>query len=125
MQRMLEEAKYELLHYPKRGLGYKVKRMAKILLGRKVEPKDPINWPNGLLAKGLMDYYLQNKNSEEAREILDCLKKYYDRWIKRGMKLHYLDDAFSGMALIDLHQITGEEKYKAAADKIMQVLKVK
>ena len=122
MQRMLEEAKYELLHYPKRGLGYKVKRMAKILLGRKVEPKDPINWPNGLLAKGLMDYYLQNKNSEEAREILNCLKKYYDRWIKRGMKLHYLDDAFSGMALIDLHQITGEEKYKAAADKIMQYL---
>jgi len=122
LQKMLEEAKYELLHYPKRGLGYKIKRIVKLFLGRKVEPKDFINWPNGLLAKGLMDYYMQNKNSEEAREILNCLKKYYDRWIRHGMKLHYLDDAFSGMALIDLHQITGDEKYKAAADKMMHYL---
>lgn len=122
MQKMIEEAKYELLHYPKRGLGYKIKRTVKLLLGKKAEPKDLINWPGGLLAKGLMDYYMQNKNSEEAREILDCLKKYYDRWIRRGAKLYYLDDAFSGMTLIDLHRITGDERYKAGADKIMQYL---
>lgn len=122
MLEMVREAEYELLHYPKRGLGYSVKRTAKLLLGRKVEPKDKINWPSGLLAKALADYYMQHKNSEEARVILDCLQKYYDRWIRGGMKIHYLDDAFSGMALIDLHQITGDEKYKKAAEALAHYL---
>ena len=83
---------------------------------------DKINWPTGLLAKSLADYYMENKNSEEARLILNALKKYYDRWISKGHKLYYLDDVYSGMALIDLHQITGEEKYKQAAEKMVQYL---
>ena len=122
MLEMVKEAQYELLTYPQRGMGKKLKRVIKMLLGRQVEPVDKLNWPTGLLAKGLIDYYMQHKNSEEARVILECLKKYYDRWMKAGMKIHYLDDAFSGMALIDLHQITGEEKYKKAADTLAQYL---
>ena len=122
MKEMLKEAEYELLHYPKRTIGGRIKRTIRIMTGRKVEPIDKVNWPNGLLAKGLADYYMQNKNSEEAREILDCLKRYYDRWINRRCKLFFLDDAVSGMALIDLHQITGDEKYKQAADEIARFL---
>lgn len=122
MQKMVKEAEYELLHYPKRGFGYHLKRIIKMAAGIKQEPIDRINWPTGLLAKSLADYYMQNKNSEEARIILEHLKKYYDRWIHRGCKIHYLDDAFSGMALIDLHQITGEEKYKKAAESIANYL---
>ncbi len=119
MLEMVKEAEYELLHYPKRS---KLKRGMKTLAGRKQEPADKINWPNGLLAKSLVDYYMQNKNSEEARIIIKYLQKYYDRWIKKGCKMHYLDDAFSGMALIDLHAITGEEKYKKAADAMFHYL---
>lgn len=122
MLEMVNEAKWELLHYPKRGARYRIKRALKMLAGRGAEPIDKINWPTGLLAKSLADYYMSHKNSEEAREIVDTLKKYYDRWIQKGCKLYYLDDAFSGMALIDLHQITGEEKYKQAADKIAAYL---
>lgn len=122
MLEMVREAQYGLLNYPKRNAGYHMKRMVKLLMGNKVEPLDKINWPNGLLAKALADYYMANRNTEEAREILDTLKKYYDRWIRGGHKMHYLDDAFSGMALIDLHQITGDEKYKVAAEKIAQYL---
>lgn len=122
MLEMVKEAEYELLNYPKRSVGCRLKRMAKKLAGRNVEPIDKINWPNGLLAKSLADYYMEHKNTDEARMILDCLRKYYDRWIKSGCKMYYLDDAFSGMALIDLHQATGEEKYKQAADKIAQYL---
>lgn len=118
MKEMLREAEYELLHYPQRTFGYYLKRTVRLLLGRKVEPLDPINWPNGLLTIGLMDYYKRHRNSEEARQIQDCLKKYYDRWIGKGCKLFFVDDAVSGMALIDLHQITGDEKYKKAADAI-------
>lgn len=122
MLKMVKEAEYELLKYPNHGPGYYLKRAAKAAVGEKQEPLDKINWPTGLLAKSLADYYMQNKNSEEALIILNCLKKYYDRWIRHGHKLYYLDDAFSGMALIDLHQITGDEKYKMAADHIAKYL---
>lgn len=122
MLEMVKEAEWELLHYPKRGMGYRIKRLAKGLLGKGMEPIDKINWPNGLLAVSLVDYYMQNKNSEEALVIMDCLKKYYDRWIRSGCKLYYVDDLVSGMALIELHQITGDEKYKKAADKMVQFL---
>lgn len=122
MLELVKEAEYELLNYPERNAGYYVKRMIRQLAGKKVEPLDKINWPNGLLAKSLADYYMGHKNSEEARVILDTLKKYYDRWIRSKHRMFYLDDAFSGMALIDLHQITGDEKYKQAAEKMVEYL---
>ncbi len=122
MLEMVKEAERELLNYPQRSLGYRLKRRMKIIMGNKQEPLDKINWPNGLLAKSLVDYYMQNKNSEEAAIITKCLKKYYDRWIKGGCKIYYLDDIYSGMALIDLHQITGEDKYKKAAETMAQYI---
>lgn len=122
MLKMVQEAEYELLHYPKRKIGFYIKKIGKALTGQRTAPADKINWPNGLLAKGLMDYYMQHRNAEEAREILDCVKRYYDRWISHGCKMYYLDDAYSGMALIDLHQETGEEKYKKAAEKMANYL---
>lgn len=122
MLEMVKEAEYELLHYPERNFGSYLKRIIKMIAGNKQGPIDKISWPNGLLAKALADYYMENKNSEEARIILDCLKKYYDRWISRGCKMYCLDDAYSGMALIDLHQITGDEKYKKAAEAMVQYL---
>lgn len=122
MLEMVKEAEYELLNYPQRGVGYHLKRVFKMIAGKKAEPLDKINWPNGLLAKSLADYYKEHRNSEEARVILEVLKKYYDRWIRRNHKMYYLDDALSGMALIDLHQITGEEKYKEAAEAIARYL---
>ena len=42
---MLKEAEYQLLHYPKRTIVGRIKRIIKSAAGRKV------NWPNGLLAK--------------------------------------------------------------------------
>lgn len=122
MLEMVKEAEFDLLNYPKRTMGYRMKRSLKQLMGKSVEPLDKINWPNGLLAKGLMNYYMQNKNSEEARVIIDCLKQYYDKWIKKRHKLYYVDDIVSGEALIDLHQVTGEEKYKQAAEAMVQFL---
>lgn len=122
MLEMVKEAERELLNYPKRTAGYHLKRIIKLMTGRGAEPLDGMNWPTGLLAKALVDYYMKNRNSEEALIILNCLKKYYDRWIRKGCRLYYLDDAFSGMALIDLHQITGDEKYKKAADTIASYL---
>ena len=122
MLEMIKEAEQELLNYPKWSVSYKAKQGVKMLLGKSVEPYDKFNWPNGLLAKGLADYYKKHKNSDEAREILDCLKKYYDAWLRKGQRMYYLDDVFSGMALIDLHQSVKDEKYKQALDKIAEYL---
>lgn len=122
MLEMVKEAEHELLHYPERSAGYYIKRRLKMIMGRGAEPVDKINWPNGLLAKGLADYYMTHKSSEEARGIRETLQTWYDGWIKGGHKMYYLDDALSGMALIDLHEITGEEKYKQAADEIARFL---
>lgn len=117
MLSLVKEAEMELLHYPPKSLKQTMKRLA----GR-APRRDRINWPTGLLAKSLVDYYMQNKNSEEAREIISCLKRYFDKWLSTGSKIRCLDDAFAGMALIDLHQMTGEEKYKKGADMLAQYL---
>lgn len=122
MVEMVKEAEYELLQYSKRNFGGILKGMPKTLAGNSSEAVNKGSWPAGLLAKALVDYYMQNRNSEEARVILECLKKYYDGWIKKGCKMNTLDDAFCGLALIDLHQITDDERYKKAADAIADFL---
>lgn len=122
MLEMLKEAERELLGYPSRGLKFQLKRAAKVLMGNSVEPNDKFNWPNGLLAKGLTDYYMHYKDAGESETVLETLRKYYDRWIQGNCRMYYLDDAFSGVALIDLHRITGDDKYRKAADRIAEYL---
>lgn len=122
MLKLVKESEKELLNYAQKGMGYRAKRTVKMLLGKRVTPMDKINWPTGLLAKGLADYYNTHNYSEEAENILNALKNYYNIWISDNHKIYYLDDTLSGMALIDLHQITGEEKYKQAADIMAQYL---
>lgn len=122
MLEMVKEAEYELLCYPEHNMGYYLKRAIKTIAGNNQGPIDKISWPNGLLAKALTDYYMKHRNSEEAGVILSCLKKYFDRWIRWGCKMYCMDDAYSGMALIDLHQITGDEKYKKAAEAMAKYL---
>lgn len=122
MQEMIQKAEEDLLYYPKRGVVYRIKRVLKLMLGRGAEPMDTINWPNGLLAKALAECYLKDPASNEAAEIVATLKRYYGRWIRKHCKMYYLDDALSGMALIDLHQITGDDRYKKAADAMVDFL---
>lgn len=119
---MVKEAERELLNYPEWSMRFRLKRTVKSIIGKSVAPPDKFNWPNGLLAKSLSDYYAEHKNSDEARVILECLRKYYDRWIVNKYPMYYLDNAVSGMALIDLYQSVKENKYKQAMDKIAQYL---
>lgn len=120
MDMLIKEAMYEALHYPKRGLGFQIKRVAKACLGRGFVPTDRINWPTGLLINALMEQYQIDKNSEESGKILKVIKLYFDRWISHGSRIYYLDDILCGVALIDLYEITGNEKYKLAIDKMVQ-----
>lgn len=117
---MINQAQYDLLNYPYRSLGYFLAYPFKVLSGRNNDPIDRMAWPNALLAKAMMDYYKKHVNSEEAKEISYVVKRYYDRWIFHGKKLYNVDNAYAGMALIDLHQITKNQKYKDAVDAIYQ-----
>lgn len=122
MKQLVNQAAYELLNYPKRTAGWSIKNMIRRLTGGHAIPKDTINWPNGLLASGLIDYYKEHVNSEEAVIIMKALKQYYDKWIRRDCKIYYIDDILSGIALIELEQLTKEESYKKAVEKMFQYL---
>ncbi len=115
---MIFEALYELQNYPKRSPGWHIKRIFKLLTGRPVPPLDKINWPTGLLANALVAFYKNNLNTEESLVIMRALKKYFDQWVNSKRKLYYMDDILCGMALIELQQITGEERYKQALDEM-------
>ena len=120
--RMLDQAQYELLNYPHRKLGYYLAKPFKIISSRDNDPNDRMAFPNAILSRAMMDYYKKHVNSEEAREIMNIVKRYYGRWALGGRKLYSIEDAYAGMALIDIHQITGEDKYKEGIDKIYNYL---
>ena len=122
LNKMLNLAQYELLNYPHRSVGYHIGRPFRALFGNVKDPFDRIAFPNALLAKAMMDYYKKHVNTEEGKEILEVLKRYYNRWLLGGCRLYNIDDAYAGMALIDLYRITKNEKYKNAIDKIAQYL---
>lgn len=124
---MLTQARKDLLAYPYRSMGYRLKRTIRRMAGRKVEPNDRYNWPNGLLALGLLDSYAAYEDGAriekaQAESILATVRAYCDRWLAAGCKLYYPDNAINGMALIALHRITGEDRYKEAADRIADYL---
>lgn len=119
VKRMKKEAIEEMLHYHELGMGEKVKNSIKKAAGRYAPPKDFIFWPTGLLANTLAKYY---NEWEDKEDVLHALKTYFDRWIDKGMPIYYMDDTLCGTALLDVYQITGEDKYKAAADKMAEYL---
>ena len=118
INKMLNQAQYELLHYPHYSAGDYLKRPFIALFGKNAKPMDKISFPNGVLARALMDYYKKNVNTEEGGEALEVVKRYYNKWISRGCRIYSLSDVYAGMALIDLHQITGQDKYKRGIDAI-------
>lgn len=120
--KMLNQAQYELLNYPHKSVGYHMLRPFKIVMGRDNDPLDRMTYANACLAKAMIDYYEKHKNSEEAREIVNVVKRYYNRFISGGCKIYGPWDAYAGIALIDIHKITGDNKYRLAADAIFNYL---
>lgn len=119
IDRLQQEAVYELLHYYDRSGKQKAKDMVKRAAGRDVLPKDMIFWPTGLLANTLSTN-LEKWSDKDS--VLTALQSYFDRWIEAGMPLYYMDDVLSGEALLDLYHITGNGKYKAGADRMTDFL---
>lgn len=119
INKILNQAQYELFSYPHYTAGDYLARPFKALFAKKSKPLDKIGYGNGLLAKSLMDYYKKNVNSEEGREVFEMVRRYYDRWIMGGCRIHSLEDIYSGMALLDIYEITNKEKYKKGLDAMI------
>ncbi|MCL2253107.1 MAG: glycoside hydrolase family 88 protein [Lachnospiraceae bacterium] len=120
---MADEALFMLMNYPRYSFLERSKRFLRRAAGRKVEPFDRLNWPTGLLANALMAYYSNNLSSEISLVIKQNLMKYYMRFINSRRKILCLDDILAGQALIELHQITGDEKLKGLLDQMVKYLK--
>lgn len=91
----------------------------KYVLRQQIPPYDRYSWPNALLASGLSQIQkgVRDSKSEEV------LSRYFDRWIRKGVPLYYVDNAANGMALLDLYENTGQKKYLEAASKIAAFLR--
>ena len=108
IERMKKEALHELLHNREKSIKQRCKDIIKKAAGRYVPPKDGIFWDTGLLANGLME-------TAGDGEILEAVRQYFDRWIKKGMPVYYVDDTLCGVALLQVYRATGEEKYSLPA----------
>lgn len=118
LKRMLNLAQYELLNYPHKNACYYISRPFKALAGNDKDVKDRACFGNALLAKSMLDYYRAHINTEEAKEIIEVVKRYVDRLLLGGMKIRFIDDAYVGIVILDLYELTNNEKYKKAAQKL-------
>lgn len=109
------------------SLSDRLKDVIKKVLGRSVRTKDPFFWHAGMLMFGLgsaLEYLDKVEDSKEIRkEIENALESHVDLWIKKtGGRISFVDDALAGFALIKAYDITGNEKYKRAADAVKTYL---
>lgn len=113
------------------------KDVVKKALGRSVRTKDPLFWPAGMLMLGLSEaaaWCEKKAAAEDASEedkkyiqvrdaILHALNAHTQLWMEKYQgKLDFVDDALAGVAFVRLYKLTGEEKYKKAADRIAAYL---
>lgn len=104
------------------------KDLVKKALGRSVRTKDPFFWHAGMLMVGLVSALEYLEKVQDAKgisdKIKDSLEGHVDLWLKKtGGKVSFVDDALAGFALIKAYEITGNEKYKKAADAVSSYLK--
>lgn len=132
LRRMEEEAIYEMLHYHEKSGKQKIKDAVKRAAGRYVAPKDLIFWPTAMITNCLTEWKMggvpvsekafTNEKISPDEKALSAVKSYFHRWIDAGMPIFYIDDTLAGVSLVDLYAATGEEKYKAGADKMAEYL---
>lgn len=115
LRRMEKEAVRELLQGKEKSIKRQCKDILKKAAGRYVPPEDAIFWDTGLLANGLTEMAGGDENIEAVRQ-------YFDRWMKKGMPIHYVDDTLCGVALLRVCRAVSEEKYRNGADRMAEYL---
>lgn len=122
---LIENACKELLQYGVRDRREKCRDLAKrLLLRRKTPGEDLIFWPTGLLAAGLWacreegaaavkerkDAAFPDNAGQVTAGIERSLVAYFDRWMKKGMPLMYVDDLLAGETLLNMYQSVRDKR---------------
>lgn len=105
------------------SLSDRLKDVIKKVLGRSVRTKDPLFWHAGMLMVGLvsaLEYLEKIEDAGEIRnEIKASLEGHVDLWLRKtGGKAGFVDDALAGFALVRTYEITGNEKFREAANAV-------
>lgn len=125
---LADTACQELMTYGVWDGRMKVKQwVRKYALGRRTAPQDPIFWPTGLLAAGLWAYRIETCGGAEtaaesaepatvgmdegtedlvgrrAQRIDSALHAYYERWMRKGCPVAYLDDLLAGETMLSAY----------------------
>lgn len=109
----------QLLNYPELSNKNHLKILIKSIIVRRNLKKDKFFWPNGLLSISLeWNHYIKGNNVD-----IRYLKKYYNKWIKKGVPIKNADYAINGYSLIYLYSITNDKKYLKTIKLIVDYLK--
>lgn len=115
---LIDTACDELLTYGLWDVGTKAKRwIKKYVFRQSTVSEDMIFWPTGLLAVGLWQYRedlltkisghedVRTAGRVDALEQIDkALADYYERWMRRGYPIMYLDDLLAGETLLAIYE---------------------
>lgn len=138
----------ELLGIMDVSLAQQAKDVVKSIMGRSVRTKDPLFWPAGaqilglVSAAGRMSRYKgdtvselksDNENNEDEEDsdnsadirskCLATISAHLDMWVNGyESRIGFVDDALSGFCFVKAYEMTHEDKYKEAADKIAQFI---
>lgn len=119
---VLDRTVDDLLGIMNVSLVQQAKDVVKRFMGRSVRTKDPLFWPAGMLMLGLVSA-AEQKDGEIKSKCLAAISAHLDMWLKSyDGKIDFVDDALSGVCFIKAYELTHEDKYKEAADKIAQFI---
>ena len=117
---VLDRTVDDLLGIMNVSLVQQAKDVVKSFMGRSVRTKDPLFWPAGMLMLGLVSA-AEHEDSEIKSKCLAAISAHLDMWLKSyDGKIDFVDDALAGVCFIRAYELTHEDKYKEAADKIAQ-----
>jgi len=119
---VLDRTVDDLLGIMNVSLVQQVKDVVKSFMGRSVRTKDPLFWPAGMLMLGLVSS-AEQEDGEIKSKCLAAISAHLDMWLKSyDGKIDFVDDTLSGVCFIRAYELTHEDKYKEAADKIAQFI---
>ena len=130
---MTDNACDDLLTYGIWNANTKFKNfIRKCLLGKQIAPEDRIFWPTGIIADAL--WRSRNDAAPTLQNKIDeSLYAYFERWVKKGSPVFYLDDLLSGETFLGIYEEYIDNKlsngiinkkneavYKNAIDKLAE-----
>lgn len=119
---VLDRTVDDLLGIMNVSLVQQAKDVVKSFMGRSVRTKDPLFWPAGMLMLGLVSA-AEQEDVEIKSKCLAAISAHLDMWLKSyDGKIDFVDDALAGVCFIRAYELTHEDKYKEAADKIAQFI---